>query len=319
MVESPTRHGLSQPLREGVYRWFGRWLMGREEPEVSQEIAVQPRPDAELLVCKAGQVNVSFQSRPLLPLALEESRKNKMPQNKSLREVLNLNIGQGDPLVNELDGASGTGKPLVICVNDNDAPDWREAESLLPSLRRAGYAVAIVDPRGVGRRRANLSVGGHSYTNPISSVEANIAYNAFLVGQSLLGLRVADVLAAVQSLRRVRKPSKLTLCGRHDAALVACLAAAVDSSIDGVAAEELLLSYLPLFSAEGFPLNAASVLPGLLRDFGDIPDVLRQISPRRILIAAGVGPFPQQPPISAVISKTPFSTNPSVLMDWLKS
>jgi dienelactone hydrolase len=319
MVESPTRHGLSQPLREAVYGWFGRWLMEREDPEVAREITVQPRPDAELLVCKAGQVNQSFQSRPLLPLALEEFCKAQNPRRKTLREVLKLNVDQADPLVNEVDGVSGAGEHLVICINGNDAPDWREAESLLGSLKRAGHAVAIVDPRGVGRRRANLSAGGHNYTDPISSVEANIAYNAFLVGRSLLGLRVADVLAAVQLMKRQRKPGKLTLCGRHDAAIVACLAAAADESIDGVAAEELLLSYLTLFSAEGFPFNAASVLPGLLRDFGDISELLRAISPRKILIAAGVGALPQQARISALVSKTRFSANSNVLTDWLKS
>ena len=36
----------------------------------------------------------------------------------------------------------------------------------------------------------------------------------------------------------------------------------------------MLLSFRPLFSAEGTPINAASILPGLLRDFGDVADVL---------------------------------------------
>jgi hypothetical protein len=319
MVESSTRHGLSQPLREAVYGWFGRWLMGREDPEVSQEIAVQPRPDAELLVCKAGQVNVSFQSRPLLPLALEECRKAQKPRRKTLSEVLKVDIDQAGPLVNEIDGSSAAGKPVVICINGNDAPDWREAENLLRALKRSGHAVAIVDPRGVGRRRANLSVAGHSYTNPISSVEANIAYNAFLVGQSLLSLRVADVLAAVQSLKRERKPSRIILCGRHDAAIVACLAAAVDKSIERVSAEELLLSYMSLFAPQGLPVNAANVVPRLLRDFGDIPDVLEQISPRKMFIAAAFGATTRQLPSSAQRSDSAFSKDPRVLTQWLES
>jgi hypothetical protein len=264
-------------------------------------------------------VNLAFQSRPLLPLALEEFRRAQRPRRKTLREVLKLDIDRADPLVSEVDGSSAAGKPLVVGINGNEAPDWREAENLFQALKRAGHAVAIVDPRGVGRRRANLSVAGHSYTNPISSVEANIAYNAFLVGQSLLSLRVADVLAAVQLLKRDRKPSRIILCGRHDAAIVACLVAAIDKNIERVAAEALVLGYMPLFAPQGLPVSAANIVPGFLRDFGEIPDVLEQISPRKMLIAAGLGAMPRQLPSSAQLSEAAFSKDPRVLTQWLES
>ena len=81
----------------------------------------------------------------------------------------------------------------------------------------------------------------------------------------------------------------MIVCGRRDAALVACLAAAVEPAIDRVACEEMVLSFRSLFSAEGFPINAASILPGLLQKFGDVADVLAQIAPRKVLVAAGVG------------------------------
>ena len=41
MVEAPGPHGLSQPLREAVYGWFGRWLGGSDDPAVAREIAMQ--------------------------------------------------------------------------------------------------------------------------------------------------------------------------------------------------------------------------------------------------------------------------------------
>jgi len=91
----------------------------------------------------------------------------------------------------------------------------------------------------------------HDYADALAGVEENIAYNAFLVGKSLLGMRVADVLAAVRQLTAKVKPRRLVLCGRRDDALVACLVAAVEPAISGVAAEELLLSFLPLFDATG--------------------------------------------------------------------
>ena len=61
--------------------------------------------------------------------------------------------------------------------------------------------------------------------------------------------------------------------------MVACLAAAVERAIDRVAVEDLLFSFRTLFSTEGHAINAASILPGLLRDFGDVREVLAQIAP----------------------------------------
>ena len=45
------------------------------------------------------------------------------------------------------------------------------------------------------RRRHRAAVPGHDYADPLCGVEENLAYNAFLVGRTLLGMRVADVLA----------------------------------------------------------------------------------------------------------------------------
>ena len=51
----------------------------------------------------------------------------------------------------------------------------------------------------------------------------------------------------------------------------------------------MILSFRALLSATSAPINAASILPDLLERFGDITDVLAEIAPRRILVAAGVG------------------------------
>ena len=288
MAEAPMPHGMSLPLREASYAWFEKWLMGRDVPATLPETTVKPRPTAEILVCEDGQANLALGSRPLLPLALEEFGKRPKTAKKSLREILRVDLETADPLVSIIDKGDAKGK-LVILINGNDSPDWREDEVLLRSLKREGHAVAVVDPRGVGSRRAKLSARGRPYTDPISSVEANIAYNAFLLGQTVLGMRVADVLAAVKTLVRDLSPKHVVIQGRKDAALVACFAAAIDTTIHEVILENMLTSYLPLFSAEGLPLNASSIPPGLLRDFGDLDKVLAEIQPRRVRISTAGG------------------------------
>jgi hypothetical protein len=159
-------------------------------------------------------------------------------------------------------------------------------------------------------------VRGHTYGDPLCGVEENIAYNAFLVGKSLLGLRVTDVVEAVARVRKLDKAARLVVCGRRDAALVACLAAAVEPAITRVAVEEMLLSFWPLFDAAGQPINAASVLPCLLRDFGDMDAVLAAITPRAVLVAKPYGAMSRRAQNVTTTDK-PFTEESGILLDWL--
>lgn len=316
-AEAPEKHGLTRPLREAVYGWFDRWLSGRVDAADAREIPVAPRTAMELRVCAEGQANVTFRSRPLLPLALEEFRRREKPARKPLRDLLRADPTGANPRVTEVARGAGAGETLVLCVNGNEAPDWLGERAFLGALAAAGHSVAVVDPRGIGAARPALTVRGAGYADPLSGVEENIAYNAFLVGESLLGLRVADVLAAVRRAVDKTKPRRLILCARRDAALVACFAAALEPAIQGVATEEMLTSLLPLFAAEGYPINAAGILPGLLRDFGDLPDVLAGIGPRRVLVAAGIGRGAQGIP-SVRVTDERLTQEPRVLTDWMR-
>ena len=148
-------------------------------------------------------------------------------------------------------------------------------------------------------------------------MEENIAYNAFLVGKSLLGMRVTDVLKAAAQVQADTKTTRLVLCGRRDAALVACFAAAVEPTIQAVAVEQMPLSYWPLFGAEGQAINAASILPRMLRDFGDLAAVLTAIAPRKVFAAAATGKL-DQPVANLDPTDKRFSADADVLLDWLK-
>jgi hypothetical protein len=317
-VEAPGRHGLSVTLRQAVYAWFERWLLGREPADADAEIPVRPRTPAELLVCPEGQVNVSFRSRPLLPLALEEFHKQPPIPRRPLRQLLRLDLDQARPRLTETVAGRGAGALLIVGIDGNEAPRWNQERGWLDALSRAGHRVVIAEPRGVGASRPRFTVPGRAYADPLTGVEENLAYNAFLVGRSLLGMRVADVLTALARLRD-RGPSQPTvLCGRRDAALVACFAAAVEPTVQAVALEEPRLSFRPLFRAEGSPINAASILPNLLRDFGDLPEVLARIAPRKVLVSA---PIDEPVPLPASVLVTPqrFTQSPALLIDWLAS
>jgi dienelactone hydrolase len=316
LAEAAERHGLTRPLRMAVYQWFDRWLAGRKDTALAAEIEVASRPDVELLVCAEGQVNRTFRSRPLLPMAWEEFERKSRPARVPLSDLLRLDFDQADPALTEISSTARPGRATIVCINSNEARNWRDETKFLRAMDREGHTVIVVDPRGVGMSRPKLDVRGLAYADPLSGVEENIAYNAFLVGKSLVGMRVSDVLVTIKRLTARGQSRRVVLCGRRDAAFIACLAAAVEPAIDRVATEELLLSFRSLLSAEGIPINAASILPGFLQKFGDIPDVLAQIAPRKVLVAAGIGTAPRDLANTQIVAGH-FSKEPRMLRDWI--
>jgi dienelactone hydrolase len=318
-VEADAGHGLSLTLRQAAYAWFDRWLFDRKDEPREQELKVTPRPAKDLLVCAAGQVNVTFRSRHLFPLALEGFKKGRVQHQRStLKELIAPDPECADFRLTRTDSERKTGGVLILFVNGIDS-DWASQKKLLAALAKKGIGASIVDPRGVGQLRpAGLEVKGHAYADPLCGVEENIAYNAFLVGKSLVGMRVTDVLKAAAQIRSDASPSRLILCGKRDSALIACLAAATEPSIDAVAVEEMALSLQAFFDPAGKPISAASILPGMLSRFGDVAEVLTAIAPRKVLAAAATGE-PGRKLTNLDRRDRGFCAEPDVLLDWLKS
>jgi hypothetical protein len=231
-----------------------------------------------------------------------------------LKDLLKLDPELADFRSKELAAGKGT---VLVCVNGNEAPGWQDEKEFLKPIEKVGHGIVVVDPRGVGSLRPDLQVKGHDYADPLVGVEENVAYNAFLVGKSLVGMRVTDVLAAIKQVREKAKPSRIVLCGRADAALVVCLAAAVEKGIDAVAAEGLAVSWGYFNKTAGQPINAASVLPNVLRDFGDMRDVFDTILPRKLLLAAGVGTLIAYTKLAALQTDRSFVKEPDILLDWM--
>jgi hypothetical protein len=319
-VETDARHGLSIVLREAAYAWFERWLKN-EADRPQTEFAVTPRAESELLVCNDGQANVTLKSRPLLAMAYEQFQQQhqlgKEPTSREqLAKVLRLHGDTAQFRLTEVARLARADQDLIVLVNGVGSADWQQEDVLLRSLTAAQAAVTIVDPRGVGQLRVTREVKGHAHADPLAGVEANVAYNAFLIGDSLLGMRVSDVLATVTELTAGRRPRRIVIAGRRDAGLVCLLATALDTRIERVAIEDTRLSYLPLFEDAGMPINAAEIAPALLRDFGDLPEVLASIAPRQVLAASCSGTLPR--PLDGVQRITkPFSADPRALLDWL--
>jgi hypothetical protein len=305
-------------LRQAVYDWFDRWLTAQPAGKSVAEFPLKPRPADDLRVCTSGQAQLSFQSRHLLALALEDFERQKKSVGRTLRQVLELDTEMADFRIIPISHGSADNMTMIVCINGNEGLSWHEERTLIDILVMKGYGVVVIDPRGVGRIQPNLSVRGRDYCDPISGVEENIAYNAFLVGKSVLAMRVTDIVVAVRKLVGPTEPKKLVLLGRRDAALVACFAAAVEPSINRVAVEELLPSFRSLFSSDGRAINAASIPPGLLKHFGDVDQVLAQIGPRKVLVA-GATPGQHFEAKNVSVVENRFTNEGKVLLEWLNA
>ena len=269
-AEAAERHGLTTPAphRPSTNGSTAGWPDGRMRPGRRDRRHTSTRrrncssaPTARS-TCRSDRV-------PCSRWSWEEFERKPKPARIPLRDLLGLDPDLGRPARSPRSTVRpGPGQTVVVLINGNESRGWAEETEFLEGVE---------GPRPCGRRRRSTRSGrdrapsfsrsARNYADPLSGVEENIAYNAFLVGKSLVGMRVADVLKALERLAAKGKPRRVIVCGRRDAALVACLAAAVHPTIDRVACEEMLLSFRTLFAAEGFPINAASILPGLLQKY----------------------------------------------------
>jgi len=315
---APEKHGLSLPLREATYAFFDRWLLEKptDDAPVIKEIAVKPRQASDLLVCPEGQVSVTYRSRHLLAVAGDEFGARRAAKKGPLKSVLRLEGEVGAPHLTTLVAAK-PGKPHLLLVNGNELPLWEDEKEFMATMKQSRFGATIASPRGVGPLRPKKEVKGSEYADPLCGVEENLAYNAFLVGRSLLAMRVADVVKAVAEILRQHRPERLVIVGRADAALIAAFAAAVEPAITDLALEAMLTSVASLFDPSTPPVNAASILPGMLRNYGDIPDLFDELKNRPILLAAPRGKLESHRKGIRQIEEG-IAEKPSGLMEWVQ-
>lgn len=123
-----------------------------------------------------------------------------------------------------------------------------------------------LDPRGLGEGLHTLDdprvLYGHDYM---------AAGHAVMYGESLLGDRVSDVLAAARLLR-AEGAREVRLVGRGQGGLLALLAGLLDPAIPGITVRETPESFLALATAPYTWWPAACLPHGVLARF-DLPEV----------------------------------------------
>jgi len=168
--------------------------------------------------------------------------------------------------------------PVLIVLKDSLAPTLEptrgEEIKKFRGLADAGTAVLVIAPRPSppGTEETKASILGPFYLTEL---------RAELVGKTLLGLRVDDVIAAVNftSHGTTVDPNQVTAQASGHLGLVLLHAAALDPRIKHITIDHTLESYKSLLQAP-MPIDAPEdILPGVLLYY-DIPDLIKALGPR---------------------------------------
>jgi hypothetical protein len=160
--------------------------------------------------------------------------------------------------------------------------------SLTRAAQKGGKSPAVLylNPDGNGSEIEVLKKAGYVVLAPeVPSVGYRTSMRALLVGRSMLGMRVGDLLAAFNDLtaRADVDPARISVLGKGNAGVLALYAAALEPRIQKVACEGAVLSYLDVARARLHENMIDIVVPGVLRDF-DLPDLARLVAPRSLWI-----------------------------------
>ncbi len=312
-------HAYNQPMRESMYGWMTRFLKGTGDGSPISEPEIQTE-DPEALRCFPGDSRPDdFMTIP--KFAAREARKVleghatpadagawRSQKGAMLRGLHRCLFGGNPPqakskalLSTNVDGETQTitfapepGLELVARRTFRESPPERlaivldlagaekaAAGRLAVALREKGWSVLTLDLRATGQlAQPNDKIG--------RAGDHNTAEWSLWLGRPLLGQWVIDVRRLLDALTEQdgRLPKEVLVAGTGPAGLVAISAAALDSRITDVAALDTLAGYVTEEPFEGQPLGI--MVPGILRDVGDVPHLASLVAPRRLVIAGGV-------------------------------
>jgi len=317
VFESP--HDYNQAMREAMYGWMTRHLKetgdgspipepehATEDPETLRCFPGQSRPDDFLTIPQFA----AAEARRLLearrpPKDVQQGQSQRTAglegltkclcnterpaaAQKSLVEAktdgqVSTIVFQPEPglrLTARQQTLSAANQKLAI-VLDLDAGQAAGDGALAAALRGRGWSVLTLDLRATGKiAQPHDRIG--------RAPDHNTAEWSLWLGRPLLGRWVVDVgrlLDAVHD-RDGRLPGEILVAGVGPAGLVAVCSAALDSRITSVATSGMLASYVTDQPYQGQRLGI--LVPGILRNAGDIAHLSALVAPRRLVIGGGV-------------------------------
>ncbi|MFN5314088.1 MAG: alpha/beta hydrolase family protein [Planctomyces sp.] len=313
VVESP--HDYNQPMREAMYGFMTQHLKGQgtgqpipepsislEEPEALRCYPGTTRPDDWLTLPQfaAREARGLLQSRKPLPPSELRQRLERLlggtepgagtgqltsPAPGTFELHLKPEAGLQLELVGRNPKSADAGLRLILTGQGSDHPWVREQQRLAEA---AGTGWAVLELRATGR----MEVSGDRIGK---APDHNSAEWSLWLGRPLCGQWVRDIRLTAALLREKLPCSSIELVASGTGSFAALAAVAIDENIDGADITGLLTSFVSDKPYVGQRL--ADMVPGILRDAGDVVHVAELVAPRPLRLHAPV--TPQGEPLDA--------------------
>jgi cephalosporin-C deacetylase-like acetyl esterase len=296
-------HGMTVKLRLRNTDWFCRWFQNRRGPEREPDFRAEAAED--LHVTPLGSVRYSQQGHTVYSLLWKSAAvlpPSGLAKIADITRLLRYQKPVGDLAVRQLEKTVRRGysiekleflsepgiyipawiflpdgprakRPVILYVHERG----KEADGLefgpLETLARRGRAVASIDVRGIGSTKPAHPADESVQFRHVDDAETVMAYWAWEMDQSLLGMRVQDVVRSIDYLLgRGDMARTVDLVGRGMGALWTMFAAALDVRVRSVVCDGGLLSYRTLTDTDRYLHGANVFIPDVLRHF-DLPEV----------------------------------------------
>jgi len=177
---------------------------------------------------------------------------------------------------------------------ESDGMEFEGAEAsgiqhgVLDEFARKGYLVVAADVRGIGETRPSSGsrLSSESF-GQLFNFDTAISYAAWSMNQSLLGMRVLDVVRSVDYVmdREDIGANDLHVIGKGTAALWCLYAAVFDERIRSLTCDQCLLSYRSITESDRYLYDAGVFIPDVLLHL-DLQEVAAAIAPRPLKFLA---------------------------------
>jgi dienelactone hydrolase len=239
LAETDTGHGWNEGLRTSMARWMRRWLLEIDDVIVEEDATVLT--DEEALCTPEGEVMLLEGARSVFDIhaemadRFEEERKTKwngedlndrLAKVRELANVRALNdlpeptaelrnnaaIQGGRSVELWIRPEPGIVLPVTLLIPENadgalqlllDGQGRQNAmmQSRAQELFAAGHPVALADLRGIGDTESNRGPKGWG---PLFGPDWQETMLAFLLGESMVGLRAEDTMQLARALQTAK-------------------------------------------------------------------------------------------------------------------
>ncbi len=307
-------HAWTMKLRQATTRWFSRWFLDRPGPDREPDFNLETE---QALYCTPnGSVRHSHRGETVYTLIAKKRERLPGSGGAPLEKLIDFRRPSGPLEVRSLVTTERKGYSIekleFLSEPGIYIPAWvftpanqkgttlyvheagKQADGMefgpIERMVRQGELVVAIDVRGTGDTRAphppsSDRPGEYGF---LFDVETAMAYMAWYLDRSLVGMRVQDVVRGVDyAMTRSSGAAGVNVIGKGSGAVWSLMAAALDTRISALRCERGLLAYRELLNSDRYLYNAGLFVRDILLHT-DLPQIAARLAGRELHLVSPV-------------------------------